>query len=266
MHEQNAFITLTYAEEPEHRGLDKEHFKKFMKRLRKALAPKKIRFFMCGEYGKVYQDNDYGSPPLPHPLQDGREALGRPHYHAIIFGHDFGLSHPEKEGLEIHSVSKAIYLYKCPSLERIWGHGFVTVGEVTRESAAYTARYVVKKINGGDAEDYYKRVGRSGELIKVEPEYITMSLKPGIGATWFDKYTGDVFPRDELIVSGGRRVAVPKYYSNLYKAKEPEEFELVQARRKAAARKKQSESLPERLKAKRVVLEAKVSRLKRGLS
>lgn len=266
MHEENSFLTLTYEEEPEHKGLEKKHFQYFMKRLRKVLAPKKIRFFMCGEYGKVYQDNDYSSPPLAHPFADGREALGRPHYHALIFGHDFGLSKAEKPGLEIHSVNKGIYLYKCPDLERIWGHGFVTVGEVTRESAAYVARYVVKKINGGEADNYYKRIDDNGKTRKVIPEYITMSLKPGIGQEWFDKYHRDVFPYDELVVTGGKKVPVPKYYLNRYKKLFPEEFELVQARRIAKARKNSSENTPWRLKPKQTITEAKVSKLKRGLS
>ena len=63
----NCFVTLTYRDPvecspgqlkeglhvPSDWSLHKEHFQKFMKRLRKAFAPQKIRFYMCGEYGNV---------------------------------------------------------------------------------------------------------------------------------------------------------------------------------------------------------------------
>ena len=194
---------------------------------------------MCGEYGKVYPNNDYSSPPLPHPFSDGREALGRPHYHAIIFGHDFGMNDPEKKGLEVHSVKRGHTLYRCEKLRKTNGNTVSSQSEpLTHESAAYVARYCVKKINGEAADEYYIRVNEQGIPHKVIPEYINMSRRPGIGETWFKKYHEDVFPYDELVVTGGKRVPVPKYYFNLYKKLKPEEIELVQARRIAKAKKK----------------------------
>lgn len=69
MHDDNAFITLTYSQEniPKDRSIHKEELQKFFKRLRKNTNVK-LRYFACGEYGK--QKN-------------------RPHYHAIIFGYSF---------------------------------------------------------------------------------------------------------------------------------------------------------------------------------
>ena len=118
MHDdQNAFITLTYQEAPD--GLVKQHFTAFMKKLRKTVYPKKIRFFMCGEYGKVYPNNDYSSPsPPPSVLGMVGRTLGRPHYHAIIFGHDFGMNDPEKKGLEVHSVKRGHTLYRCEKFRK----------------------------------------------------------------------------------------------------------------------------------------------------
>ena len=63
----NCFVTLTYRDRlecsqeqlekgyhvPDDWSLHKEHFQKFMKRLRKAFHPQKIRFFHCGEYGNI---------------------------------------------------------------------------------------------------------------------------------------------------------------------------------------------------------------------
>ena len=69
MHEDNCFITLTFDDD--HLGdgsLKVSDFQNFMKRLRQAIAPKKVRFFHCGEYGA---------------------KLSRPHHHACLFGFDF---------------------------------------------------------------------------------------------------------------------------------------------------------------------------------
>lgn len=78
LYDDNCFITLTYNEEnlPYGESLNKRDFQLFMKKLRKAIAPKKIRFFACGEYG-TNQD------------LTNLDTLGRPHFHAIIFNHDF---------------------------------------------------------------------------------------------------------------------------------------------------------------------------------
>ena len=67
MHDKNCFITLTYNDDnlPQDLSLHKEDFVKFMKRLRKNTG-EKIRFYMAGEYGSLYQ---------------------RPHYHACLFGY-----------------------------------------------------------------------------------------------------------------------------------------------------------------------------------
>lgn len=66
-HSASAFVTLTYNEEnaPEDGCVKKEAFQKFMKRLRKAVQPRLLRYYAVGEYG---------------------EQSMRPHYHAIIFG------------------------------------------------------------------------------------------------------------------------------------------------------------------------------------
>ena len=67
LYEDNLFITLTYSDEnlPAKGSLEVKALQDFWKRLRKALYPKKFRYFSCGEYGETY---------------------GRPHYHAIVFG------------------------------------------------------------------------------------------------------------------------------------------------------------------------------------
>lgn len=63
--DHSVFLTLTYDDEHCPLSLSKRELQLFWKRLRKDLAPRKIKYFACGEYGDQY---------------------GRPHYHAIVFG------------------------------------------------------------------------------------------------------------------------------------------------------------------------------------
>lgn len=54
----------------------------------------------------------------------------------------------------------------------------------------------------------------TGELVQVRPEFIVMSRMPGIGYSWFQKFKGDAFPSDFLVVEGRKR-PVPPYYLRL---------------------------------------------------
>lgn len=231
-HENNAFITLTYSPEnlppggslPNYEGGD---FQLFMKRLRKAVSPVKIRFFSCGEYG---------------------EKNERPHYHACIFGYDF----PDKV---LYTVRDGCRLYRSPMLEKIWNLGFATVGDVTFESAAYVARYVTKKITGGLAEDHYK--GKN-------PEYTTMSRRPGIGKGWYDEFKGDVFPCDNVVIRG-KIMRPPRFYDKKLEVDNPEMLASIKLKRKAKALAAADDNTAARLKAKETCKLAQFQQLKRGL-
>ena len=143
----NSFITLTYDDDhlPPDGGLRKSDFQKFMKRLRK-FFPQKVRYFMCGEYGDQCVHGLEKCPYCGH--------LHRPHYHAILFNCWF-------QDLALYKDAEGYYVYTSPTLEKLWGKGFVTVGEVTYDSAAYVASYCVKKITGRQADDWYIKLLRS---------------------------------------------------------------------------------------------------------
>ena len=126
-----------------------------------------IKYYACGEYGKRFS---------------------RPHYHVCLFGYEF----PDKEVLRQGTVRlwKNVFkqgidhtLYTSKTLEKIWGKGFVTIGELTIDSAGYVARYVMKKIYGDMAAQHYQ-----GRL----PEFALMSK--GLGKKWFEQYKSDCYP------------------------------------------------------------------------
>lgn len=247
MHNEKCFITLTYNTEnlPLDGSLNKRHFQLFMKRLRKHYNDKKIRFFHCGEYG---------------------EQMDRPHYHACLFGVDFTDRVP-------HSVSNGVVTYVSDTLEKIWGKGFCTVGELEYASAAYCARYIMKKITGDKAEDHYRRtvISEYGEVLgefQLQPEYITMSLgrKPGqgIGGSFYEKYKSDFYPSDECPVPGrGVHKKVPKYYDRLLEADDPETFNQIKQRRSEFHDKHAHDFTPQRLAQREKVKEAQLQKLPR---
>lgn len=184
-HDRNCFVTLTYrpGDVPPDGSLDVRHWQLFAKRMRKAIGP--FRFLHCGEYG---------------------ETNFRPHYHALIFGQDFGRDRKlwRRDGDQ--------ELFTSQQLEDLWGLGFCTIGRLNYQTAAYVARYTLKKVTGDKAEEHYRRIDlETGEEYSVRPEYATMSRRPGIGATWFDKFHRDVYPADEVIHEG-RSYRPPVYY------------------------------------------------------
>ena len=188
MHPVNSFVTLTYdsGNLPTHGSLHYPDFQLFMKRLRKKVGP--VRFFMCGEYG---------------------EALSRPHYHALLFGVSFG------DAVVHNSVYSKSPIYRSETLSRLWPHGHSSIGEVNSKTAAYCAGYVMKKVTGDLAEDHYTRlIPSTGELVKVVPEFARMSLKPGLGASWFAKYGREVANFDNVVIDG-KEMPAPRYYDSL---------------------------------------------------
>jgi hypothetical protein len=120
-----------------------------------------------------------------------------PHYHACLFSLDFA----DREFFKRTPSGSSLYISK--TLQSLWPLGFSTVGDVTFESSAYVARYIMKKVNGDAADQHYSRFhSLTGELHQLKPEYVTMSRRPGLAKGWYDKFKGDVYPSDFLVHNG----------------------------------------------------------------
>ncbi len=158
-HTENAFLTLTYdnVHLPKKRTLEKADLQKFWKRLRKSLAPRKISYLACGEYGPVTL---------------------RPHYHAATFGY----WPSDAKFYKTNEIGDK--LYTSEELNKIWGNGYVIIGNLTYESAAYIARYVYKKAYGG--EQLPLKAGKT-------PEYTTSSKNPAISKNFY--YTPELWAK-----------------------------------------------------------------------
>lgn len=254
LHQDNMFLTLTYSDEHlnEAASLNKKHFQDFMKRLRKYAHPTKIRYFHCGEYGK----NDPSKPK--HRQTYKASDLGRPHYHAIIFGYRF-------DDLELYKEKGGNKIYMSPACEKIWPFGYNTIGNVTFESAAYVARYITKKISGEMAKDHYTRVDpETGEIWELQEEYTTMSRRPGIGAEWFKKFKNDCYPKD-FVTFKGKKLKPPKYYDGLLEEEDIEQFEFIKRQRSIKAKQNQEDNNLDRLRVKEKVKDAQNKKLIREL-
>lgn len=206
-HEDTWFVTLTYDDDhlppafpvDEATGeilsvnatLVKNDLQKFFKRLRKN-SKQDIRYYSCGEYGS---------------------STYRPHYHCIIFGLHLDDLKLLKDNFSGSPYFVSDFIAKC------WPFGYHIIGKVTWQSAAYVARYTMKKALNGFDKRYYQKAG-------IEPEFQVMSLKPAIGRQYYDDHP-EIFDYDSFSVStpqGGRRMYPPEYFRKLFKAEHPSEY------------------------------------------
>lgn len=234
LYDTNCFITLTYNQEnlPPGGSLVKSDFQKFMKRLRKKFPKRNIRYYHCGEYG---------------------EQLERPHYHACLFNFQF----PDQKLL---GQNEGNFLFTSETLSQLWPYGFSTIGELTYDSAAYVSRYVLKKVTGHMHDDHYMRCDDYGVAYWLQPEYTTMSRRPGIGKEWYEKYKSDVFPSDELPIPGrGVFKNVPRYYEDLLEKSDPELHQRIKVARAKYAKNRPEEYTPQKLESKYKIKKAQLN-------
>lgn len=164
LHSQKSFVTLTYSDESlvytigsRLPTLVPDHLKEFLKRLRKAMLPSRVRFYAIGEYG---------------------DETSRPHYHGILFGVP-----PCAHGSTRMHRDRCCTI--CTLLAATWRKGGVLSGTFSSESAQYVAGYVMKKMGRGDRR-----------LDGRYPEFSRQSLKPGIGVGLMDEVASTMLQFD----------------------------------------------------------------------
>lgn len=256
LHTKTSFVTLTMTDDYllhtrthatrthdkiENASLNKKELQLFTKRLNEDVrrrSSKGIKYYACGEYGDKYH---------------------RPHYHIAIFGEDF------TDDRIYWAKSKAgLPLWRSSRLNRLWPHGDADIGELTFESAAYIARYIMKKITGTKAEAHYTRIDREGNTHELEHEFNVMSRRPGIASAWFKTFKNDVYPHDHVI-SRGHPAKPPRYYDTLLEKIDPYLLAELKTARIAAALIHADDNTPARLESRETVAIAKLNQNKRSL-
>jgi hypothetical protein len=201
MHKENAFLTLTLSDEnmPDDGALDKRHLQLFFKRLRKNTG-RNIRYYACGEYGGI---------------------TGRAHYHVLLFGMDF---HEDRKLWK--QKPNGDRLYTSAFLEKIWGLGHAIIGNLTFGTAAYCARYTMKKKFGEYGGRHVNVDPETGELTPVQEPFAVMSLRPAIGLTWLEKYHADIYAeRKGYVRLENKEYPIPRYYDKIYGEMNPDRME-----------------------------------------
>ncbi|WNK14530.1 MAG: replication initiator protein [Microvirus sp.] len=240
LHSENCFITLTYARDtlPPNGSLEHKDFQKFIRSVRKK-TKRNIRYYVCGEYGPENQ---------------------RPHYHACIFGLDF------HDRIHAGTSASGEKYYESETLSALWKHGRCSVQDLNTQTAGYCSRYIMTKALGETAKTAYQKISDTGELIQLAPEYAKMSLKPGLGQWWYQKYQADIHKKDKAIDATGKVHAPPRYYDKLLKRRNAERLEELQEARATKAKQQTEDQTPERLAVREIVHEAKLKTLKRNMT
>lgn len=229
-HDAAQFVTLTYAPEhlPASGGLEYRDVQLFLKRVRSALKREgrpSFRFFVAGEYGSETR---------------------RPHWHLIAFGLDL----PDLEPPGAKNASSAW-------LSALWGLGHVSVGPFDEPALAYVTKYALKQYRSRDGSDGRREWvdADTGEICRTRPEFAKMSLRPGIGGVWFDKFGAtDYAPRGSLVLASrkpagrGRYrleavdVGPIRYYDKRLEQADPDQMEVVKLDRMVARRMRPAET------------------------
>lgn len=144
-HDSSSFVTLTYSDKelPYGGSLQVQDFTDWLKRYRRAIEPRRIRFYGVGEYG---------------------EERGRPHYHIGIFGGDVC-----EHGVTRHWLSRCCGV--CSQILETWGKGAIECESLSRGLAQYLCGYMVKRMTRYDDPRLEGRF----------PEFCRMSNRPGLG-------------------------------------------------------------------------------------
>lgn len=195
-HVENWFVTLTYNDEnlPENHSLIKDEISRFNKKLKVYLQRKNLdssfRFYGVGEYGS---------------------QGARPHYHVIYFG----LPIPDLKFFKKNEFGDLIFTSEF--LSSVWNKGFVTIGEVTPRSAAYVARYSIKK--------QLRTPSEKEDLLNLGfiPEFSIQSMRPGIGFNFLSKSVVNIENKVYNDYIRGQSYSLPKYYKDRLKKLVPEE-------------------------------------------
>ena len=123
------------------------------------------------------------------------EHTKRYHFHLILFNLHL-------EGIRcLGKGPKGGYYYECQELVDLWNNGFIVLGDVNYTTCNYVAQYCLKKTYQNEKTD----------------EFVTMSLKPGIGTRYFEENLKTIVRDDKIYInSGGSYVnAPPRYFDKL---------------------------------------------------
>ena len=132
-----------------------------------------------------------------------------------------------KQVTKILDKEKTKIVYNSEWLNKIWKKGYVVIGNVTFDTCAYTARYIMKKQSGDNAVIYSD--------LNIEKEFSLMSTKPAIGREFYEKNVDYFREFDRIYLSccdGGLNFRIPRYFMNLLENGYSDDWERIKQNRK----------------------------------
>lgn len=269
LHTHNCFLTLTFNDEhlPNSYSLDHRYFELFIKKLREAALQGEVRGTSHENTNAILHCRYGDSPHPPRQIKTDRAIIryhmcgeygplnGRQHYHANMFGINFA------DRKRWKTTPAGYVIYKSETLDKIWGNGYASIGQLTWQTAAYTARYNMKK--AGEKNKKWEILNPdTGEIILREPEYQKMSRNPGIGKDWIKQFKTDVYPRGTILVNGAE-VTTPRFYDDYYRTIDEDAYQRLKSARQHEQGKRPVELTKNRIIAEETVTRAKLAFLKR---
>lgn len=188
------FITLTYdddhivdldhSENYDLYALRYDDMTDFIKKLRNKFRGFDIDYFYSGEYG----DDSF-----------------RPHFHMIIYN----LPLEDLQFWKCNDNGDPIYI--SDTISEAWKKGFCTISPFNWRSAAYTARYVEKKLDGRKLCEY--------TAVGLTPEKARCSRRPGIAHDFYLKNYEKIWQNNGMNVSrdvnASGHLGIPRYFRKL---------------------------------------------------
>ena len=196
-HESNSWITLTYNDDniPYRNELDKTDYQLWLKRLRKAHATQKIRYYLCGEYG---------------------DDRGRPHYHVVLFGLGFnytGTAATHDRHGRSNLDKPNFFPERIKQMLLIWGKGNIHFEKPNPKLVSYSCSHLTKGLAGEENEDGRKQAfhAMSNGLGKNAMSAIESWLSTEEGVKEYEK-AGDV---PAVVRIDGKIRPIGKYLRNI---------------------------------------------------
>lgn len=159
------------------------------------------------------------------------EETKRPHWHALLF------NYRPNDQQKIRETELGHAVYTSKTLSDLWGRGRIEYGDVTLESASYTARYAAKKLVHGPDESH-----------DFHPIHKT-SKSHAIGKRWIEKYWKQTFDLGFIYLPNGQKTKIPRFYVHWFKKNKPSEWATYvtelreENQKKAAAKAREEETL-----------------------
>lgn len=225
------FLTLTYNNEnlPEDRKLCRAHMQGFWKKLRYHLyknTKKAAKIDLTIERSNLQEleqnklEEMFGRRKNKKPIRmincgEYGPKTKRPHYHAVVW------NFKPADMRRFSKDRRGYWLYTSAKINKIWGKGYVIIGNAETDTVAYVARYCTKKFNRTEEEQQRMKQ-------KKQTEFIGASSLGFIGYYYWAKYKDKIKQAMGIFMKNKDHVMlakIPNAMEKKWKEENPDEYD-----------------------------------------